>query len=228
MRLLLIEDEEEIASAIRLGLQRAGHQVDWEADGAAGFETAREGQYAAILLDVMLPGMDGWNICRRLRAAGNTTPILMLTARDDVDDRVKGLELGADDYLPKPFAFSELRARVQALLRRDRLHKGRVVRVADLEVDTQAKQVRRGGKDVVLTPREYALLEALVTHVGQIFSKERIQERVWGDTDSYSNTVEVHVAALRRKVDGDERAVRLIHTVHRQGYVLRDPAAGED
>jgi two-component system copper resistance phosphate regulon response regulator CusR len=222
MRILLIEDEPELAAAIRQGLERARYQVEWEGNGAAGFQRTVEEEFSLVILDLMLPGMDGWTICQRMRARGDATPILMLTARDEVEDRVRGLEMGADDYLPKPFAFAELRARVMALVRRDRKHKGRVVRIADLEVDIPARRVRRGGQDISLTPREYDLLEALVTHEGQILSREWIQERVWMDPDSLSNTVEVHIGVLRKKVDAG-REVKLIHTVHRQGYVLRRP-----
>lgn len=224
MRILLVEDEEPLGSVVKQGLEVGRHTVDWATDGAVGLEMARQGEYDLIILDVMLPGRDGWSICEALRARKNRTPILMLTARSDVDDRVRGLELGADDYLPKPFAFKELRARVAALLRRDVAYKGPVIQIADLVIDTQRRHVECGGQEVVLTPREYALLEALARHEGEILSREMIQERVWGDADSYSNTVEVHVSALRRKIDAD-RPVRLIHTVARVGYTLRAPAA---
>src|SRR5687767_5355773 len=207
MRILLVEDEEALGAVVKQGLEAVRYGVDWATDGAEGLEMARQGGYDLIILDVMLPGRDGWSICEALRARRDRTPILMLTARGDVDDRVRGLELGADDYLPKPFAFKELRARVAALLRRDHVHKGAVIRIADLEIDTQRRSVQRGGSEVVLTPREYALLEALARREGEVLSKEMIQERVWGDADSYSNTVEVHVSALRRKIDAD-RPVR--------------------
>jgi DNA-binding response OmpR family regulator len=226
MRILLIEDEPELAEAIRQGLERARYQVTWEANGTAGFQRTVEEEFTVVVLDLMLPGIDGWTICQRMRARGDATPILMLTARDEVEDRVRGLELGADDYLPKPFAFAELKARVMALMRRDRKHKGRIIRIADLEVDIGARRVRRGGQDISLTPREYDLLEALVTHEGQILSREWIQERVWMDPDSFSNTVEVHIGVLRKKVDAG-REVKLIHTAHRQGYVLRRPLDGD-
>jgi two-component system copper resistance phosphate regulon response regulator CusR len=222
MRILLIEDEPELADAIRQGLTRARYEVDWEANGSEGFRRTLEQDYALLILDVMLPGMDGWAICQRMRTRGDATPILLLTARDEVEDRVRGLELGADDYLPKPFAFSELRARVAALLRRERVFKGKVVRIADLEIDTEKRQVHRGGVEIVLTPREYDLLEALATNEGRVLSREWIQTRIWGDAESYSNTVEVHLGAMRRKIDGNQD-VKLIHTVHRQGYILRRP-----
>jgi len=231
-RILLIEDEAPLAGIVKRGLEKERYSVDWCEDGAEGFKRAveGEGEYQVILLDLMLPGMDGLTLCRRLRERRDHTPILMLTARDEVEDRVRGLETGADDYLPKPFDFKELRARVQALLRRSAMHKGRVIRLADVEIDTAARQVRRAGREVALTPREYDLLEALARREGQVLSRETIQANVWADPDSASNTVEVHVGALRRKIDsGRAEGDRLIHTVHRQGYVLRRPAApGEE
>jgi two-component system copper resistance phosphate regulon response regulator CusR len=226
MRLLLVEDEEALARAIRQGLEKANYRVDCAEDGETGFNFACENRYSVIILDIMLPGMDGWTICKRLRAQRDTTPILMLTARDEVEDRVKGLELGADDYLPKPFAFPELRARISALVRREQLNKSRIIKVADLEVDTKTRQVRRGGNLITLTPREYELLEALAGNTGRLVTREMIQERIWMDEQSSSNTVEVHIASLRRKVDANA-AVKLIHTVHRQGYVLRVPLESE-
>jgi DNA-binding response OmpR family regulator len=222
MRILLIEDDEVIAERIQVGLERAHFSVDVAFDGETGLQMAREGPYALILLDLMLPGRDGWSVCEALRLRRNPVPILMLTARDAVQDRVRGLETGADDYLPKPFDFTELTARVRALLRRDQLHKARVIRIADLEIDTSAHKVRRGGREIVLTPREFALLEALARNEGRALTREYILERVWADDESYSNTVSFHVASLRKKID-EEHAVKLIHTVHRVGYVLRGP-----
>lgn len=222
MRILVVEDDPVIAGLLRKGLEQARFEVEVATDGTRGFQAAREGGFGAIVLDVMLPGMDGWTICRGLRERRVTTPILMLTARDSVDDRVKGLEGGADDYLPKPFDFKELLARVRALLRRDKLHKTRVIRVADLEMDTASRMVTRGGKDIQLTPREFSLLEALILNEGRVLTREMIQDRVWLDEESFSNTVNVHVANLRKKVDSNQ-AVKLIHTVHGVGYTLRAP-----
>lgn len=219
MRILLIEDEAAIAEVIQEGLEQSGYDVAVAGDGRTGLQMAEDGLYALLILDVMLPGLDGWTVCRRLREQQDARPILMLTARDSVDDRVHGLELGADDYLPKPFAFPELRARVQALLRRDRMHKGRMIRIADLEIDTRLRRVKRGGENVTLTPREYSLLEALAGRQGQTLTRELIQEVVWFDEDSFSNTVDVHVMSLRRKVDSG-RVVKLIQTVHGVGYRL--------
>ena len=237
MRILLIEDEPEIAAVIQQGLEaRASgsggeaerapvsgrYTVDVAHDGITGLEMASRECYSLIILDLMLPGIDGWAICRRLRARRNPVPILMLTARDAVDDRVRGLEMGADDYLPKPFAFKELRARVHALLRRDRIHKGNTLRIADLEIETGVQRVSRAGREILLTQREYLLLEALATREGQVLTREMIQERVWRDDESYSNTVDVHISALRKKIDVDQD-VKLIHTVHGRGYMLKGP-----
>ena len=222
MRILLVEDEAPIAEVVSLGLRQAGYVVDVAADGRDGLAQAEANRYGLILLDVMLPHLDGWAVCERLREAGDPTPILMLTARDTVSDRVKGLEAGADDYLPKPFDFRELLARVHALLRRDRVHKGRVIQAADLEIDTTLRRVSRAGREIALTPREYDLLEALAGHQGQTLTREVIQERVWLDDDSLSNTVDAYVRLLRRKIDAGHD-VKLIQTVHGVGYKLAVP-----
>ena len=203
MKILLIEDDEAIARMIAEGLAEDHFSVDIAHDGVQGYEWALRQSHALILLDWMLPGMDGLHICEALREQQIPTPILMLTARDAVPDRVMGLQTGADDYLAKPFHFAELKARVHALLRRDRVHKTRVVRIADLELDTQMRRVLRAGREVLLTPREYALLEALALHEGQVLTREVIQERIWMDEDSYSNTVDVRIGALRKKIDAD-------------------------
>ena len=222
MRILLIEDEVPIAEVIKQGLEGAGYTVALAHDGVAGLERAREGRWALLVLDVMLPGMDGWDICRTLREERDPTPILMLTARDAVSDRVQGLDLGADDYLPKPFDFSELVARVGALLRRENIHKTRTLKVGDLEIDTRLRRVTRAGTEIALTPREYTLLEALAGREGQVLTREVILERVWLDEESLSNTVDVYVGLLRRKIDAGQE-VKLIQTVHGVGYVLRGP-----
>lgn len=222
MRLLLIEDDSAIASIVRRSLESARYEVDWAADGEQGLRLAQEREYGLILLDLMLPKMDGWTVCERLRSRRNSVPILMLTARDAVPDRVRGLESGADDYLPKPFDFTELLARVKALLRRDRLHKGRTIRIADLEIDTTAGTVKRAGTELHLTRREFSLLEALAANEGRVLTREVIMDRVWMDEESYSNTVDVHIGLLRKKVDAGQ-AVKLIHTVHGVGYTLRAP-----
>ena len=227
MRILLIEDEVPIAEVIAQGLEQAGYSVTAAHDGLSGLKEAEKGRSALIILDVMLPGLDGWQVCRVLREQRNTTPILMLTARDAVQDRVRGLDLGADDYLPKPFDFSELLARVQALLRRDHLHKGRMIQVADLEIDTRLRRVTRAGQEITLTPREYTLLEALAAHEGQTLTREIILDRVWFDEESLSNTVDVYVGMLRRKIDSGH-PIKLIQTVHGVGYMLRGPQPMEN
>ena len=226
MRILLVEDDDVIADRIRVGLEKARYTVDVAEDGETGLQMARDGSYALVILDVMLPRRDGWSILEALRLRGRRVPVLMLTARDSVDDRVKGLDLGADDYLPKPFDFKELQARVRALLRRDSVSKSNVIKVGDLEVNTLARSTRRGGKDIALTPHEFSLLEALVKNAGRTLTRETIQEVVWGDDESYSNVVSFHVASLRKKIDADF-PVRLIHTVYGVGYVLRAPDTEE-
>jgi DNA-binding response OmpR family regulator len=222
MQILLIEDEGPIAEVVAQGLEQAGYSVTIAEDGREGLKMARDGAPALLILDVMLPSMDGWEICRTLRAERSTVPILMLTARDSVQDRVRGLDTGADDYLPKPFDFSELLARVQALLRREWLHKTRTIKVADLEIDTRLRRVTRAGQEIALTPREYSLLEALASREGQVLTRETILEGVWFDDESLSNTVDVYVGLLRRKVDAGF-PVKLIQTVHGVGYTLRTP-----
>jgi DNA-binding response OmpR family regulator len=222
MRILLIEDDDVIAERIKFGLEKARFMVEVAYDGETGLRLAREGPYALVILDLMLPGRDGWSVCEALRLRRNPVPILMLTARGAVEDRVRGLNAGADDYLPKPFDFTELLARVRALLRRDQIHKSGSLQVADLEIDSTTRQVRRAGQELVLTPREFSLLEALARNEGRTLTREHILERVWGDDESYSNTVSFHVASLRKKVDA-EHAMKLIHTVHGVGYVLRGP-----
>lgn len=220
MRLLLVEDDAAIAQVVRQGLEENKFQVDVAGDGAKGLELALSATYSALLLDVMLPKVDGFTLCRELRARKVRVPILMLTARDAVSDRVKGLDIGADDYLPKPFDFDELLARVRALVRRDKVNKSRVIRAGDLEIDTGSHIVKRAGKEIQLTRREYTLLEALAAREGQVLTRELIQERVWMDEESYSNTVDVYIGSLRKKVDAGHE-VKLIHTVHGLGYTLR-------
>jgi DNA-binding response OmpR family regulator len=225
MRILIIEDEDAIARVLERGLMRANFTVDVAFDGDAGLRLATENTYALIILDLMLPGTDGWSVCRMLRARKDRTPILMLTARDAVSDRVRGLDMGADDYLSKPFAFEELLARVRAQVRRDNVHRTCLIKVSDLEIDTDSQTVRRAGKDIALTPREYALLEALARNEGRPLTRETILERVWNDEGRIgSNSVDVYINLLRRKVDsGFEK--KLIHTVFGVGYILRDDDA---
>ncbi|HET6382882.1 MAG TPA: response regulator transcription factor [Armatimonadota bacterium] len=222
MRVLLIEDDEVIAERIQKGLEKNYFTVDIAADGETGLRLALGGAYALVILDLMLPRRDGWSVCESLRNRSNPVPILMLTARDAVDDRIRGLDTGADDYLSKPFDFNELLARVRALLRREKVNKGKIIEIADLKIDSLARRVWRGGEEIHLTPREYSLLEALARSAGRTLSREVILERVWGDDESYSNTVSFHVTLLRKKVDNGN-PVKLIQTVHGIGYMLRAP-----
>lgn len=225
MKVLVVEDDDVIASRLKLGLEKAGFQTVVAPDGDEGLYQAMLGGYAVVVLDIMLPKRDGWSVCAELRRAKDPVPILMLTARDAVDDRVKGLEMGADDYLPKPFDFREFLARVRALSRRDSVNKGQVLRVADLEIDPVSRTAARGGEPIHLTPREFSLLEALARNEGRTLTREIIVEQIWGDEDSLSNTVNFHVVSLRRKVDAG-RKTGLIQTVHGVGYVLRAPIEG--
>ena len=224
MKILLVEDEKPLAAAISRLLTDAGWRVTWEGDGNRGCHSALVEDFDLVILDVMLPGKSGWDILADLRANRRVMPILMLTALEETEDKVKGLELGADDYLPKPFEVTELVARVKALLRRDKLNKGMVIRIADLEIDRKNRRVTRGGKVVPLTRREYDLLEALASNEGRVLSRETIQERVWTDEESFSNTVDVFIGTLRKKLDAPFEQ-KLIHTVHGFGYVLKVESA---
>lgn len=220
MKILLVEDEIGIASMIKRGLEGANYSIETAADGAIGLKMALEHLYGLVILDLMLPRMDGWQVCDELRARKSRVPILMLTARDAIDDRVRGLRLSADDYLPKPFDFRELLARVEALLRRDRIHRVKVIRVADLEIDTAQRRVTRSGVEIRLSHREYELLEALASHESQVLTRDVIQERVRMDDESYSNTVDVYIGMLRKKI-GAGHSVKLIQTVRGTGYTVR-------
>jgi DNA-binding response OmpR family regulator len=218
MRILLVEDDRKAARLLSKGLHEEGFVVDVAHSGEEADETAGVTDYDAIVLDWLLPGKDGIAVCRDLRARGVSTPILMLTARDALDDRVKGLNTGADDYLTKPFAFAELLARLHALLRRSDLTRPVVLTVADLTLDPASHRVTRGGVAIPLTPKEYAILEALMRHAGTLVTRARLAEAVWVDEqDSLTNLVDVHVSHLRRKIDRED-APPLIHTVRGRGY----------
>ena len=220
MKSLIVEDDREISAMIREGLDDAGYFTVVCRDGERAFRLARSGTFSVIILDLMLPSMDGITFCRQLRAARINTPVLMLTAMDKVSDRVTGLESGADDYLVKPFDFLELLARIRALLRREHTLKQSKVYVDDLVIDTTRKTVERAGREIVLTGREYNVLELLATHVGQVFSRDTLSERIWLEERSGSNVVDVTIKNIRRKID-ESSPPRLIHAVHGLGYVLR-------
>lgn len=222
VRILVVEDDMVIASQLAKALERERYQVDVVRDGVSGEHQARAENYSLIVLDIMLPERDGWTVCENLRRSKIRTPILMLTARDDVDDRVRGLDAGADDYLPKPFDLRELMARIRALQRRDKVNRSGTIAIDDLEIDTVGHVVKRAGQVLQLTRREYTLLEALARNEGRTLTREAILERVWENEESQPNTVNFHVVSLRRKVDQDH-ARKLIHTVHGIGYVLKVP-----
>jgi two-component system copper resistance phosphate regulon response regulator CusR len=222
VRILVIEDEAKTAAYLAKGLGESGFVVDVAPDGEAGLERARSGDYDLLIVDVMLPRRDGWSVVSSLREAGRTTPVVFLTARDLVEDRVRGLDLGADDYLLKPFAFSELLARIRSVLRRGSARQPDELRVADLEIDLPRQRVVRSGGRIDLTATEFALLSLLARRAGQPLSRTVIAEQVWDmNFDPGSNVVDVHVRRLRSKVD-DPFERKLIHTVRGVGYVLED------
>jgi len=220
MRILLVEDEDRIAAFIRRGLHEELYTVDVARDGAEALDIALAAAYDLIILDVRLPKRDGIAVCRELRAQGKKTPILMLTARDSVDDRVRGLDAGADDYLVKPFAFQELLARLRALARRPAAVQDDILRLENLTLDTRTHQARRDAQPIDLSAREYRLLEFLIRHPGQVLTRTQIAEHIWGyDFDANSNVVDVYIRYLRRKVD-DPFEPKLIQTVRGVGYKL--------
>ncbi|HLJ97030.1 MAG TPA: heavy metal response regulator transcription factor [Gemmataceae bacterium] len=222
MKILVIEDEQKTAAYLRKGLTENGFTVDLAREGEGGLHAALTGVYDLIILDVMLPGRDGWSVLMSLRRAGRETPVLFLTARDAIPDRVKGLQLGADDYLVKPFAFSELLARLRARLRRKAPLTPDVLLIADLEIDLLRHRASRAGKRLNLTPKEFALLVLLAHHSGEVLSRTLIAEQVWDmNFDSDSNVVDVHVRRLRSKLD-DPFERKLIHTARGLGYVLEE------
>ena len=220
MRVLLVEDDHELAGILTTGFREHRIEVVSAGDFAEGLRRAALGQYVVLILDVMLPGGDGFDLCRRIRGKGINTPILMLTARGGVEDRVHGLEAGADDYLAKPFAFRELLARVRALARRQPAIKEERKVVADLELDLRAREVKRAGAPVVLTAKEWELLELLAENEGSVVTRQQITERVWDENhDPFTNVLEVLVRRLRRKID-DGFEPKLIHTIRGAGYRL--------
>ncbi len=220
MHILIVEDEKKTAAFIKKGLNESNFTTDIAENGLIGLELAANREYDLIILDVMLPGIDGWEVLKRLRERGKDTPVLMLTVLDSVENRVKGLELGADDYLTKPFAFSELLARIHTVLRRGPVRTPEVLRIADLEIDFPAHRVLRAGRRIDLTPKEFALLSLMARRSGEVLSRTRIAERIWDiGFESETNVVDVHMRRLRQKVD-DPFETKLIHTVRGIGYVL--------
>jgi len=223
MRILVVEDDKKIASFVAKGLKEAGYAVDVAQDGPDGLDLGLSGVYDAAVIDIMLPGIDGLTLIERLRAKKNNTPVIILSAKRTVDDRVKGLQAGGDDYLTKPFSFSELLARIQALIRRDtRVAEPSTLTVGDLTIDLLAREAKRGDSVISLPAREFALLEYLMRHPGRIISKTSILENIYDYSfDPQTNVVDVLVCRLRNKIDKDFDR-KMLHTVRGMGYVLKD------
>ncbi len=227
MRILLVEDDRQLRTAVARGLREAGYEVDEAGDGVRAAAMAAAGAYQCVVLDVLLPGRDGMAVCRELRAHENWVPILMLTALDDVDHRIEGLDAGADDYLPKPFDFGELLARLRALTRRRGEPPPPEIRVADLVVDTRRRTARRGDREIELTAKEFAFLLHLARNAGSVVTRAELMEHVWDDSHAHSNVIDVYASRLRRKIDDGEDAP-LFATRRGVGYVLRSPADAAD
>lgn len=224
MRVLLVEDSAPLRGPVVKALKASGYAVDATGDGAEGWRLTEDHDYDVAILDIMLPGMDGREIVRRMRAAGNETPVLFLTAKDAVEDRVAGLRLGADDYLTKSFAIEELLARIEALARRKYARRSPRLVVADLELDQAAKTVRRGGNDITLAPQLFSLLEYLLLRKGEVVSRTEIEEHIYDELVSpMSNVVDTAVCALRRAIAVTDRSAPLIHTRRGLGYVILEP-----
>lgn len=222
MKILIIEDEHLIATSLKKGLEQEHYTVDISFDGNQGYDLAASGEYDIILLDLMLPGLDGISICQKLRSENIHTPILMLTAKSQLDDKIKGFDVGADDYLTKPFAFEELLARIRALSRRPQQTTNKVLNIADLTIDTTNYQVKRGTKEIRLSSKEYSLLECLVRHAGQILNKDQLIQYVWSyESDILPNTVEVYIRNLRQKIDQPFKK-KLIQTIRGFGYKISE------
>lgn len=222
MRILVVEDEKKLASFIKRGLRERHYSVDTASNGDDGIFLSQTNPYDLVVLDIMLPGKDGIYVCRELRKKNINVPILMLTARDAVEDKISGLDAGADDYLTKPFSFHEFLARVRALLRRNGAEKTTKLRVADLELDQITHKVSRAGKEIELTSTEYALLEYLMLNADQVVTRTMISEHVWNeDFDSFSNVINVYINYLRKKIDSGFKQ-KLIRSLHGVGYILKD------
>ena len=223
MRILVVEDDASVASFIRRGLHEQQYAADVAGDGEEALFLAQTGEYDVIILDLMLPKCNGLEVVRTLRGEGKAVPILILTAKGDVKNKVAGLDAGADDYLTKPFRFEELLARIRALLRRKAGIVPTVLQVGDLELDVLRHRVRRGGRDIDLTNREYAILEYLMRHAGQVVTRTMLAENVWEyNFDTMSNVVDVHMSRLRTKIDADH-AAKLLRTIRGSGYMLSSP-----
>ncbi len=222
MKILVVEDEHLIANSLKKGLEQENYTVDLAFDGLKGFDLASTGEYDIILLDLMLPGLDGLSICQKLRACNNHTPILMLTAKSQLEDKIKGLNSGADDYLTKPFAFEELLARIRSLSRRPQKTNGFVLSVGDLYLDTLNFVVKRGDKEIQLSSKEYSLLEFFLRHLNQVVTKDQIIQYVWSyESDILPNTIEVYIRNLRKKIDLPFKdKPQLIKTIRGFGYKL--------
>ncbi len=222
MRILVAEDHVDLARSLVEGLREEGYAVDLSHDGQEALHLARSNPYDCILLDIMLPSVDGWGVLRAIRSKGMRTPVICLTARDAIDDRATGLDLGADDYLIKPFAWVELLARIRAVIRRCKEQVSTILQVGDLEIDTARKSVRRGNRSLVLAAKEFALLAYMAHHVGKVIPRSEMWEHLYDDIDEIgSNVIDVYIANLRRKIDLGQ-PVKLIHTRRGQGYVLTD------
>jgi heavy metal response regulator len=222
MRILVIEDEDKVADFIKRGLKEEGYAVDVASDGEEGYYQATTNFYDLILLDLMLPKLDGLSLCRKLRQEDNHTPIIMLTAKDSIKDKVKGLDSGADDYLAKPFSFEELLARIRVILRKGKSLQPTKLQVGDLVLDLLSHKAWRGAEEIALTTKEYALLEYLMRNAGSIITRTMISEHVWDiNFDTFTNVIDVYVNYLRNKIDKG-RKKKLIHTIRGRGYVLKE------
>ncbi|SNX53288.1 response regulator transcription factor [Thermoanaerobacterium sp. RBIITD] len=222
MRILVVDDEPYLTDILYKSLKEDGYSVDIAQDGIDGMEYAKLNVYDVIILDIMLPGIDGIQILKNLRNMGINTPVLMLTAKDALEDKVNGLDMGADDYMTKPFELSELMARIRALLRRDQPSKSPILKISDLEVNTLTHEVKRGNKNIILTSKEYSLLEYMMRNAGRVLTRTQIVDHVWDyEFDGLSNIIDVYIRYLRKKID-DGFGQKLIHTIRGSGYCLKE------